>query len=47
MRVGVEKQSWLFCHALTDSDGNVRQFYLRKNIDGNGTSSLIEFDWIA
>lgn len=47
MRVGVEKQSWLFCHALTDSDGNVRQFYLRKNIDGNGTNSLIEIDWIA
>jgi hypothetical protein len=47
MRVGVEKQSWLFCHALTDSDGNVRQFYLRKNVDGNGTSSLIEIDWIA
>jgi len=47
MRVGTEKQSWLFCHALTDSDGSVRQFYLRKNIDGKGTNSLIEIDWIA
>jgi hypothetical protein len=47
MKVDVEKKSWVFSHALTDGDGSVRQFYLRRNNDGNGTTSLVEIDWIA
>lgn len=41
------KKSWIFSHALPDTHGNIRQFYLRENIDGNGTASLIEIDWVT
>lgn len=46
MEHDVQKMSWIFSHASTDSDGNVRQFYLKRNVDGNGMTSVVEFDWI-
>lgn len=47
MNTDAEKLSWGFVHAWKDSNGNVRQFYLRKRGNGRDRASLVEIDWMA